>query len=163
EDSCFYAPGPPLLGANPVDGFLFDTRRGFCEHYASAFVVLLRAAGIPARVVTGYQGGTMNPRGGYMIVRQSDAHAWAEALVDGQWQRFDPTPAVSPSRIEIGLGGALPAEDSVPFLARLDTSWLKSLQLTWDAINYDWRRNIIGFHYERTRSRRWARGTCAAS
>ena len=107
-------------GDNPVDEFLFDTRRGFCEHYASAFVVLLRAAGIPARVVTGYQGGAMNPRGGYMIVRQSDAHAWAEALIDGRWQRFDPTAAVSPSRIEIGLGGALPAGERVPLLARLD-------------------------------------------
>ena len=92
----------------PSTCFLFDERRGFCEHYASAFVVMLRAAGIPARVVTGYQGGTINPRGDYMIVRQSDAHAWAEALIDGEWQRFDPTAAVSPSRIEIGLGGALP-------------------------------------------------------
>ena len=82
--------------------FLFDARRGFCEHYASAFVLLLRAAGIPARVVTGYQGGELNPRGDYMIVRQSDAHAWAEAIIDGQWQRFDPTAAVAPSRIEIG-------------------------------------------------------------
>ena len=91
--------------------FLFDTRRGFCEHYASAFVVLLRAAGIPARVVTGYQGGEINPRGGYMIVRQSDAHAWAEALIDGEWQRYDPTAAVAPSRIEMGLGGALPTSD----------------------------------------------------
>ena len=142
----------PLLDKDSTDEFLFDTRRGFCEHYASAFVVLLRAAGIPARVVTGYQGGAMNPRGGYMIVRQSDAHAWAEALVDGQWQRVDPTAAVSPSRIEIGLGGALPAQERVPFLARLDASWLKSLQLTWDAINHDWRRNIVGFNYERQRS-----------
>ena len=101
---------------DPVDMFLFDTRRGFCEHYASAFVVLLRAAGIPARVVTGYQGGEINPRGGYMIVRQSDAHAWAEAIVDGQWQRFDPTAAVAPSRIERGLCGAAAASEPVPLL-----------------------------------------------
>ncbi len=87
-----------------------------------------------------------------MIVRQSDAHAWAEALIDGQWVRFDPTAAVSPSRIEIGLGGALPSGERVPFLARLDASWLKSLQLTWDAINHDWRRNVVGFNYERQRS-----------
>ncbi len=152
-----YTMAAPLLNENTADEFLFDTRRGFCEHYASAFVVLLRAAGIPARVVTGYQGGAMNPRGGYMIVRQSDAHAWAEALVNGQWQRLDPTAAVSPSRIEIGLGGALPAGERVPFLARLDASWLKSVQLAWDAINHDWRRNIIGFNYERQRSlwREW--------
>ena len=114
--------------ATPPTTSCSDTRSGFCEHYASAFVVLLRAAGIPARVVTGYQGGTMNPRGGYMIVRQSDAHAWAEALIDGRWQRFDPTAAVSPSRIEVGLGGALPSGERVPFLARLDMSLVKSVQ-----------------------------------
>ena len=152
RENFVYTLSPPLLDEDTVDEFLFDTRRGFCEHYASAFVVLLRAAGIPARVVTGYQGGAMNPRGGYMIVRQSDAHAWAEALIDGQWQRFDPTAAVSPSRIEIGLGGALPAGERVPFLARLDASWLKSVQLAWDAINHDWRRNVVGFNYERQRS-----------
>ena len=122
----FYTLAPPLLGADPVDEFLFDTRRGFCEHYASAFVVMLRAAGIPARVVTGYQGGTINPSGDYMIVRQSDAHAWAEALVDGQWRRFDPTAAVAPSRIELGLGGSLAAGEPIPLLARLDDSLLKS-------------------------------------
>ena len=152
RENFVYSMSPPLLKEDTADEFLFDTRNGFCEHYASAFVVLLRAAGIPARVVTGYQGGAMNPRGGYMIVRQSDAHAWAEALIDGQWQRFDPTAAVSPSRIEIGLGGALPAGERVPFLARLDASWLKSLELTWDAINHDWRRNVVGFNYERQRS-----------
>ena len=115
----FYTLAPPLLEeGEPVDMFLFDTRRGFCEHYASAFVVMLRAAGIPARVVTGYQGGEINPRGGYMIVRQSDAHAWAEAIVDGRWQRFDPTAAVAPSRVERGLFGSVPAGDPVPLFAR---------------------------------------------
>ena len=157
RENFVYTMSPPLLNEDTADEFLFDTKRGFCEHYASAFVVLLRAAGIPARIVTGYQGGEINPRGGYMIVRQSDAHAWAEALIDGQWQRFDPTAAVAPSRIEIGLGGALPAGERVPFLARLDSSWLKSVQLTWDAINHDWRRNVVGFNYERQRSlwREW--------
>jgi transglutaminase-like putative cysteine protease len=142
---------------DPVDGFMFRSRRGFCEHYASAFVVLLRAAGIPSRVVTGYQGGEMNPNGGYMIVRQSDAHAWAEALIGGEWRRFDPTAAVSPSRIELGLGGSLPKDDRVPLLARLDENWLKHLRLSWDALNYDWRRNVIGFNRERQRSlwREW--------
>ncbi len=147
-----YTLSPPLLERDPVDMFLFDTRRGFCEHYASAFVLMLRAAGIPARVVTGYQGGEVNPRGGYMIVRQSDAHAWAEALVAGHWQRFDPTAAVAPSRIELGLGGALPAGEPVPFLARLEVSWIKGVQLAWDAFNHDWRRNIVGFNYDRQRS-----------
>ncbi len=153
----YYTLAPPLLGSDPVDGFLFDTRRGFCEHYASAFVVLLRAAGIPARVVTGYQGGTINPNGDYMIVRQSDAHAWAEALVGGQWRRFDPTAAIAPSRIQMGLGGSVPDSDPIPMLARLDDTFLKSFQLSWDAINHDWRRNVIGFNFDRQRAlwREW--------
>ena len=91
---------------------------------------MLRAAGIPARVVTGYQGGSINPNGNYMIVRQSDAHAWAEAIVGGQWRRFDPTAAVAPSRIQLGLGGSLPASERMPMLARLDEAFLKSLQLS---------------------------------
>ncbi len=152
RESFVYTLAPPFLEHDPVDLFLFDERRGFCEHYASAFVLLLRAAGIPARVVTGYQGGTINPQGGYMIVRQSDAHAWAEALVDGRWLRFDPTAAVAPSRIELGLGGALPAGERVPFLARLDSTWLRDVRLTWDAFNHDWRRNVVGFNYDRQRS-----------
>src|SRR4029077_17000911 len=90
----FYTLAPALLpGPDPVDAFLFDSRRGFCEHYASSFVVLARAAGIPARVVTGYQGGELNPTGGYLIVRQSDAHAWPEALTRGPWPRSPPTRA----------------------------------------------------------------------
>jgi transglutaminase-like putative cysteine protease len=163
KESFFYTLAPPLLADNAVDGFLFGTRRGFCEHYAGAFVVLLRAAGIPARVVTGYQGGVINPNGDYMIVRQSDAHAWAEALVGGQWRRFDPTAAIAPSRIQMGLGGAVPASDPIPLLARLDETFLKSLQLSWDAINHDWRRNVIGFNFDRQRSlwREWRLGVLA--
>ena len=146
-----YTLTPSPVGDEPVDGFLFDTRRGFCEHYASAFVVILRAAGIPARVVTGYQGGELNPDGGYLIVRQSDAHAWAEALLDGVWQRFDPTAAVAPSRIERGLGAALPLGEYVPYMAQLDMTWLKSLRLHWDAINYQWQRGVVGFNVDRQR------------
>ncbi|HEX8012915.1 MAG TPA: DUF3488 and DUF4129 domain-containing transglutaminase family protein [Casimicrobiaceae bacterium] len=147
-----YTLAPPLLeGGDRVDAFLFDTRRGFCEHYAGAFVFLLRAAGIPARVVTGYQGGEINPDGGYMIVRDSDAHAWAEALLDGTWQRFDPTAAVAPSRIERGLGAALPQGEPVPYLARLDMTWLRSLRLRWDAVNYQWQRSVVGFNLQRQR------------
>ena len=152
RESFVYTLAPPLLDRNPVDEFLFETRRGFCEHYAGAFVVLLRAAGIPARVVTGYQGGEINPNGGYMMVRQSDAHAWAEALVGGEWRRHDPTGAIAPSRIEMGLGGALPTSDQVPMLARLDVGLLKSITLTWDAVNHGWRHRIIGFNYDSQRS-----------
>ncbi len=152
REAFVYTLAPPFLDRDPVDLFLFDERRGFCEHYASAFVVMLRAAGIPARVVTGYQGGQMNPQGGYLIVRQSDAHAWTEALIDGKWHRFDPTAAVSPSRIELGLGGAMPAGELVPFLARLEGTWLHTVRLGWDAFNHDWRRNVVGFNYDRQRS-----------
>lgn len=152
DEPFVYTLAPPYFERDPVDLFLFDARRGFCEHYASAFTLLLRAAGIPARVVTGYQGGTINPNGNYMIVRQSDAHAWSEALLGGRWQRFDPTAAVAPSRIEIGLGGALPAGEPVPFLARLDSTWLTGVQLAWDSFNYDWRRNVIGYNRDRQQS-----------
>ena len=153
----FYTLAPPLLEDDSTDRFLFESRRGFCEHYAGAFVVLLRAAGIPARVVTGYQGGEINPNGGYLIVRQSDAHAWAEALIGDEWRRFDPTAAVAPSRIELGLGGALPAEDRVPLLARLNEGWFKGMQLAWDALNHDWRRHVIGFNFVQQQSlwRHW--------
>jgi protein-glutamine gamma-glutamyltransferase len=151
QQSFSYTLAPPLLEGDIVDGFLFETRRGFCEHYAAAFVVLLRAVGIPARVVTGFQGGEINPTGNYMIVRDSDAHAWAEALLDGVWQRFDPTAAVAPSRIEAGLGAALPQGEPVPYLARLDMTWLKKLRLHWDAVNYQWQRGIVGFDLRRQR------------
>ncbi|MGH8714443.1 MAG: transglutaminase TgpA family protein [Casimicrobiaceae bacterium] len=151
HESFTYTLAPDLLDRDPVDGFLFDTRRGFCEHFAGAFALLLRAAGIPSRVVTGYQGGEMNPAGEYMIVRQSDAHAWTEALLDGRWQRIDPTAAVAPSRIEGGIGAALPVGERVPYLARIEMTWLKSLRLRWDSVNYHWQRSFVGFNLERQR------------
>ncbi|MCU7960104.1 MAG: DUF3488 and transglutaminase-like domain-containing protein, partial [gamma proteobacterium symbiont of Bathyaustriella thionipta] len=97
----YYTLTPPLMaGSNPDDEFLFEARQGFCGHYASSFILLMRIAGIPARMVTGYQGGEMNPLGDYMIVRQSSAHAWAEVyLADRGWTRVDPTAAVAPERI----------------------------------------------------------------
>jgi len=152
EEPFVYTLAAPLLEREPIDQFLFETRRGFCEHYASSFVVLLRAAGIPARVVTGYQGGEINPNGGYMIVRQSDAHAWAEALIGGVWRRFDPTAAVAPSRVERGLAGALPAGEAVPLLARFDGGWIKKLDLAWDALNHQWQRHVVDFNHERQRA-----------
>ena len=139
----FYTLQPQLLGDKPVDEFMFETRAGFCEHYAAAFVVMMRGAGIPARVVTGYLGGEMNED--YMIVRQSDAHAWAEAYLDGAWRRYDPTGAVAPSRVEQGLAAALPNESSVPRLARLDAGWLRSTQLRWDSLNHHWQRLVVDF------------------
>ena len=146
-----YTLTPPLLDRDPVDAFLFDTQRGFCEHYAGAFAMLMRAAGIPSRVVTGYQGGEVNPQGLYLIVRQSDAHAWVEVLVDGTWRRVDPTAAVAPSRIELGLSRAVAVGEPVPLFARLGGGWLKSAQFTLDALNHAWRRHLVGFNRDRQR------------
>lgn len=145
EENFVYTLEPGLLAErDPVDDFLFNSRRGFCEQYASSFAVMLRVAGIPARIVTGYQGGELNPRGNYLIVRQSDAHAWVEAIVDGSWQRFDPTGAVSPLRIEGGISRALPNAD-LPLFSRLNDGLLKDAQWLFDAMNHAWRRNLIGF------------------
>jgi transglutaminase-like putative cysteine protease len=150
DEAFFYTHNPPLLGPQAVDDFLFNTRRGFCEHYASSFVFLMRAAGIPARVVTGYQGGEMNPLGDYLIVRQSDAHAWAEVWLEGQgWVRIDPTAAVSPDRIESGIAAALPGAE-LPFaMAQLDPAWLKRARLSWDLLNNNWNQWVLGYGQDR--------------
>lgn len=147
-----YTLQPPLLGAEAMDDFLFTTRRGFCEHYASAFVVLMRAAGVPARVVTGYQGGEINPVDGYLTVRQSDAHAWAEVWIEGQgWRRVDPTAAISPARVESGIAAALPDSESLPVLVRLDLDWLRQLRNQWEAANNAWNQWVLGYNPERQR------------
>jgi len=138
-----YTLNPPKLSATAIDDFLFSTKRGFCEHYASSFVFLMRAAGVPARVVTGYQGGEMSD--GYMIVRQSDAHAWAEAFIDGHWQRYDPTAAVAPNRVEQGASETFRQDPSASFLQRLDLPILHTISLRWDSINFAWQRMIINF------------------
>nr|WP_314539925.1 DUF3488 and transglutaminase-like domain-containing protein [uncultured Massilia sp.] len=105
-----YTLQPPLLpGPHSIDDFLYGSRAGFCEHYAGAFVFLMRAAGVPARVVTGYQGGDLNPLDGWLTVRQSDAHAWAEVWLAGRgWVRVDPTAMVAPERVQRSLARALP-------------------------------------------------------
>jgi len=147
-----YTLQPPLLGENSVDDFLFRTRRGFCEHFAAAFVVLMRNAGIPARVVTGYQGGERNPVDGYLVVRQSDAHAWAEVWLEGRgWVRVDPTAAVSPTRIETGIADALPAGEALPGLIQLRSAWLRTLRYRWEAINNAWNQQILGYDPQRQR------------
>jgi hypothetical protein len=145
-----YTLRPPVLVDDPVDQFLFDTRRGFCEHFASSFTVLMRAAGIPARIVTGYQGGELNPLGDYLIVRQRDAHAWAEVwLGDRGWVRVDPTGAVSPSRIELGMDAAIPPTMGP---AGLDLPSKGALWETWrrwrhgiDAIKSGWNEWVLGY------------------
>ncbi|GGP19450.1 transglutaminase TgpA family protein [Silvimonas iriomotensis] len=146
-----YTLGPPLLtGRDRVDELLFQTRAGFCEHYAGAFAFLMRAAGVPTRVVGGYLGGEYNRTGNYWIVRQSSAHAWTEVWLDGQgWQRVDPTAAIAPERIFRGLQGAVPATDPLPYLLRNEDGWLGDLRLRWDAVMHGWDKWVVGYDAER--------------
>ena len=151
NQSFVYTLSPPTLGRNTVDDFLFSTQRGFCEHYASSFVVMMRAAGIPARVVVGYQGGEWNEIDEYMIVRQQDAHAWAEVWLSGEgWFRIDPTAAVAPERVELGLDGSLSDEDQALLDRRLLSSftWVSRLALRWDSLNYRWQRWVLQYDNE---------------
>jgi len=142
-----YTLAPAPLGRNSVDDFLFGTREGFCEHYASAFTVLMRAAGIPARVVTGYQGGFWNRMGNYLLVRQSDAHAWSEVWLDGRgWVRVDPTAAVRPERVSLGAAAA--AGDQLDWM---QSGWLEGLRNRWDVVNRWWTQGVIGFDALRQR------------
>jgi transglutaminase-like putative cysteine protease len=148
----YYTLSPPPLGVDAVDEFLFRTRSGFCEHYASAFAVIMRAAGIPARIVTGYQGGEINPFGKYLIVRQADAHAWTEVWLAGEgWVRVDPTAAVSPLRIQSGIAAAVPRTDPLPLLVRGDYPWLRQLQFSLDSFANNWNQWVLGYNPERQR------------
>jgi len=154
EQEFFYTLEPPQLGEHMVDEFLFETRRGFCEHYAGAFTVLMRAAGLPARVVVGYMGGELNEVGGYFVVRQSDAHAWSEVwLPEHGWIRVDPTAAVAPGRIETGIQAALAGTELPGFLRRSGLSTLGYLRLradvAWDYVNVVWDRWVLGFSTDR--------------
>jgi hypothetical protein len=146
----YYTLLPPLLGDNQVDEFLFDTLQGFCEHYSSSFVFLMRSAGIPARVVTGYLGGKINSVGNYMIVRQSDAHAWAEVwLKDRGWVRADPTASVSPERINSGIAAAVPYSDQLPMMARTEFEWLRTMRMSIDAMANNWNQWVLGYNPKR--------------
>ncbi len=148
----FYTLRPETLGVNTNDEFLFDTRRGFCAHFAGAMAFVLRAAGIPARIVAGYQGGEINPAGNYVLVHQFDAHAWVEAWLPGQgWTSVDPTFQVAPERIERGIQQALQGEgsfleDSPLSAARYrDINWVNVIRLQWDEINFQWQLRVLGF------------------
>ena len=148
----FYTLSPPPLGTHMVDEFLFDTKSGFCEHYASAFAVLMRAAGIPARVVTGYLGGEINPIGDYVIVRQAEAHAWTEVWLRGTgWVRVDPTAAVSPARLERGIT-TVDAAGTLPLFMRSDNPVMRRMRLTWDSLANSWNQWVLGYTPERQRS-----------
>jgi transglutaminase-like putative cysteine protease len=161
RENFVYTLDPPLLpGADSIDDFLYGSRAGFCEHYAGSFVFLMRAAGVPARVVTGYQGGDMNPIDGYLTVRQSDAHAWAEVWLAGRgWVRVDPTAAVAPERIRRGLARALPppAPFGIEGLGRLmqleagNGTWVAQVRYAMSALNNGWNQWVLNYSPERQR------------
>ncbi|MBQ1784537.1 MAG: DUF3488 domain-containing transglutaminase family protein [Gammaproteobacteria bacterium] len=146
----YYTLQPPRLGEDAIDDFLFDSRRGFCGHYASATAMVLRAAGVPARLVTGYQGGEWNPQGRYLAVHQFDAHAWVEYVDEqGRWQPVDPTAAVSPARIEEGVTVALDEEFAAADRLALSRyrEWALLNQLRWwgTNIDYQWTRLVLNY------------------
>ena len=147
-----YTLEPPLLGEDSIDQFLFSTKAGFCEHFSSAFAFLMRAAGIPARVVTGYQGGELNSVDSIITVRQSDAHAWTEVFIAGRgWLRVDPTAAAVPGRLEAGLARALPQTGELPFLMRPQLEWLRGVRERWEAMAHKWNVWVLGYNPERQR------------
>ena len=152
----FYTLTPPTLGPQQVDDFLFENKAGFCVHYATALIFMARATGLPARMVTGYQGGEYNPKAGYLSVYQYMAHAWAEVWLENEgWVRFDPTAMVAPNRIELGFDAEFTPEDSYlkesPFssLRFKSTPWLNELRQRFASIDYYWSVWVLGFNQER--------------
>lgn len=150
DEAFYYTLEPPALGEHTVDDFLFGTRRGFCEHYTSAFTYLLRAAGIPARVVAGYQGGEASDVGRHLLIYQYDAHVWTEAWIKGRgWVKFDATAAVAPERIEFGLREAmarLGAEDELPGFALMrDSNLGRRLRHLADYMEFSWQKWVLGY------------------
>jgi len=153
EQEFYYTLTPPGLAKNSVDDFLFNTRQGFCSHYASAFTTMARAAGIPARVVAGYQGGDWNPLGGYLIVRQSHAHAWSEVWLEGRgWTRVDPTAAVAPERIERGFEAAFAESEALPGALRRESEFFWQAGMLWDNLNAEWNDWVVQFDRARQES-----------
>lgn len=152
-----YTLKPPLLKQHVIDDFLFQSRRGYCEHYASAFAFLMRASNIPSRVVAGYLGGERNPYGDFMVIRQYHAHAWAEVWLASQgWVRIDPTSLIAPDRIELGPAGGLPVEDLPDTLLERDFSELNSvynrLYFFWEAVSNQWDIWFSGYSYMEQKS-----------
>ena len=146
QQAFYYTLTPPRLALEAVDEFLFDTQRGFCEHYASAYAALMRAGGVPARVVTGYQGGEFNRFAGYWILRQSDAHAWSEIWLEGRgWVRADPTAAIAPERIERGAEGLYGSEASTAGRWQAWSPLFEDFRLRMDAMRQLWREAVLRF------------------
>lgn len=145
-----YTLTPPLLNYDSIDDLLFNTRLGFCGHFASAFAMLMRAADIPARVVTGYQGGIWNSIGGYYTVRQSDAHAWVEVWLEGQgWTRFDPTGVIAPERLQRGSASVTAANFAATGALLGEAGWLRGLRDVWEAAGGWWQEQIVNFNRAR--------------
>jgi protein-glutamine gamma-glutamyltransferase len=146
----YYTLDPGVYGAHTADEFWFDRKEGFCEHIASAFVVLMRAMNIPARVVTGYQGGELNNVDGYWVVRQSDAHAWSEVWLSGQgWVRVDPTGAIAPARVGSLQRLQTPRGALAAAFGNVTPNLTASLRATWEAINNAWNQRILNYTQSR--------------
>ena len=152
-----YTRRPPQFENDIVDDFLFQTRRGYCVHYASSFAIMMRLAGIPARIVSGYQGGEMNPLSDYMIVRQSDAHAWVEAWLPGKgWLRIDPTSVIPESRIEAVEDRLRRKDEQARARIKLEQGWLinklRDMRYAWDRVNSGWNDWVVGYNNTRQKS-----------
>jgi transglutaminase-like putative cysteine protease len=149
QQDFYYTLSPPQLAGDTIDNFLFESRRGFCEHYAASFTILMRAAGVPTRIVTGYQGGEINPVDDFLVIRQRDAHAWTEVWVKGQgWVRVDPTAAVAKHRIDQGMNTIMPLNMRSPLLLsnsrQLAELW-QTLRNNWDALDNSWNQWILAY------------------
>ncbi|WP_312048772.1 transglutaminase family protein [Acinetobacter courvalinii] len=149
---------PGTLSGDRIDQFLFSSRKGFCEHYASSFVMMMRYVGIPARVVTGYQGGQWAPDGQSWEVRQLDAHAWSEVYLDGKWQRVDPTAMIAPQRIDTGMQDYL-AQDQNVWGEGQTQAWrlqqfkfLKNMRIWSDYLSYQWQSKVVGYDAEKQKN-----------
>jgi hypothetical protein len=143
-----YTLTPPLLNLDSVDDLLFNTRQGFCGHYASAYATLMRAGGVPARVVTGYLGGEWNSFGQYLVLRQSHAHAWVEVWLEGRgWQRVDPTAVVAPERLLRDVFDLLGSGASSPARALRSIPWIANLMQGAEALNAWWQDRVLGYNF----------------
>lgn len=150
-----YTLQPGLLGQHRIDEFLFQSKQGFCEHYASSFAMLMRYVGIPARIVVGYQGGQPSPDAKSWEVRQLDAHAWTEVFVDGRWNRYDPTAMIAPQRIEQGMQDLMSQDASVwGDSSRWHVqrySVLNKMRIWSDYASYQWQSKVVGYNAETQR------------
>ncbi|WP_281963623.1 DUF3488 and transglutaminase-like domain-containing protein [Acinetobacter johnsonii] len=150
-----YTLQPGLLGQHRIDEFLFQSKQGFCEHYASSFAMLMRYVGIPARIVVGYQGGQSSPDAKSWEVRQLDAHAWTEVFVDGRWNRYDPTAMIAPQRIEQGMQDLMSQDASVwGDSSRWHVqrySVLNKMRIWSDYASYQWQSKVVGYNAETQR------------